>query len=426
LIQATLRGATVVKGKKQTYDNTSISALKGADRVRKRPSVIFGSDGLEGCQQSFFEILSNSIDEAREGYGDEIMITRHLDQSITVEDHGRGMPVEYNDREARYNWELIYCELYAGGKYQNNDGDIYEYSLGLNGLGACATQYSSEFFDVRVWRDGHQFELHFEKGENIGGLKSTVCDYPRTGTKQTWKPDLAVFTDIAIPSTFYKDVLRKQAIVNAGLKFDFYDEIEDERTIFLYKNGILDYMDEINDGKNFSKIMHYKDAGVGRDREDKAEYKVKAEVAFSFNNEINLLEYYHNSSFLEHGGSPDKAVRSSFVSEIDKYIKKLGKYTKDEKKITFQDIQDSLVLVVNSFSTLTSYENQTKKAITNRFIQEFLTEFIRHELEIYFIENKAEAERVIEQILINKRSRENAEKTRLNLKEKARHQDRSQ
>lgn len=408
----------MVKGKKQTYDNTSISSLKGADRVRKRPAVIFGSDGLEGCQQSFFEILSNSIDEAREGYGSVIKVTRHKDLSVSVQDQGRGIPLEFNDKEGRFNWELIYCELYAGGKYQNNDGDIYEYSLGLNGLGACATQYSSEFFDVTVWRDEHQFDLHFEKGENILGLRKTPCRYKQTGTRQFWRPDLDVFTDIRIPSSFYKDILRKQAIVNAGLTFDYYDEEADEHTTFLYKNGILDYMDEINEEKNFSKVMHYKDSGLGRDREDKPEYKVKAEVAFAFNNEVNLLEYYHNSSYLEHGGAPDKAVRSAFVSELDKYIKKMGKYTKDEKKITFQDIQDSLVLVVNSFSTLTSYENQTKKAINNKFIQEFLTEFIRHELEIYFIENKSEAERVMDQILINKRSRENAEKTRLNLKKK--------
>jgi DNA gyrase subunit B len=162
--------------------------------------------------------------------------------------------------------------------------------------------------------------------------------------------------------------------------------------------------------------MHYVDNGQGRDRSDKPEYKVKAEVAFAFNNDVNLIEYYHNSSFLEHGGAPDKAVKSAFVSEIDRLIKKLNKYQKNDKKITFQDIQDSLVLVVNSMSTLTSYENQTKKAINNKFIQEFLTEFIRHELEVYFIENRVEAEKVIDQLLINKRSRETAEKTRLNLK----------
>lgn len=406
------------KKDKGTYDNSSILSLKGADRVRKRPGVIFGSDGIEGCQHSFFEILSNSIDEAREGHGDVIKVIRHLDYSITIEDFGRGIPLDFNEKEQRYNWELVYCELYAGGKYNNNDAEHYEYSLGLNGLGACATQYASRWFDVIVKRDGMRFELHFERGENLEGMKKTPINTKQSGTIQRWLPDLDVFTDIAIPLEYFQMVLKKQAVVNSGLKFEFLDEFSGETHVYMYRNGIVDYLEEINQHKSFSKIMHYEDQGKGRDRLDKPEYRVKAEVAFSFNNDVNLIEYYHNSSWLEHGGAPDKAVRSAFISEMDSLIKKLNKYTKNEKKITFQDIQDSLVLVVNSFSTLTSYENQTKKSITNKFIQEFLTEFIRHELEVYFIENRAEAERVIDQILINKRARENAENTRLSIKKK--------
>lgn len=408
------------KRKKNTYDNSSISALKGADRVRKRPSVIFGSDGLEGCQHSFFEILSNSIDEAREGFGNLIQVIRHADWSITVKDRGRGMPLEYNTKERRYNWQLIFCELYAGGKYNNNDGENYEYSLGLNGLGACATQYSSEYMDVVVHRENKAFKLHFEKGKNKNkGLHiEEDVTYDHTGTTIHWKPDLDVFTDIEIPLSFYQDIMRKQAIVNAGLKFILTDEATEETFEYLYENGIQDYIDEINEGKNFTDIKYYSDEGRGKDREDKPEYKVKAEVAFCFNNEISSLDYYHNSSFLEHGGSPDKAVKNAFVYEIDKLIKKLGKYQKGEKKVSFIDIQDSLILIINSFSTITSYENQTKKAITNKYIQEFLTDFLKRDLEIYFIENIVEAEKIIDQILVNKRSREKAEKTRLNLKKK--------
>ncbi len=405
----------MVKGKKQ-YDNESISSLKGADRVRKRPAVIFGSDGIEGCKHSFFEILSNSIDEAREGYGTEITVIRHQDQSITVMDQGRGIPLDYNQNEERYNWELVYCELYAGGKYKNITGESYEYSLGLNGLGACATQYSSEYMDVTVFRDGNQFDLHFEKGENIGGLIKQKSNRKETGSIQKWKPDLDVFTDIQIPLEFFQETLKRQSIVNKGLKFILIDEETEVTFEFIYENGIIDYIEEISGETNLNKIQVFSDEGKGRDREDKLEYKVKAELAFCFNNEVNLLEYYHNSSFLEHGGSPDKAVKLAFTNEIDKLIKKLNKYNKTEKKITFVDVQDSLVLVSNSFSTMTSYENQTKKAITNKFIQDFITEFIRKNLEIYFIENMDEAERIAEQILINKRSREKAEVTRLNLK----------
>lgn len=404
--------------RKTEYGNESISSLKGADRVRLRPGVIFGSDGLDGCQHSFFEILSNSIDEAREGHGNVIEVTRFADHSIMVQDWGRGLPVDYNTKEERYNWELVYCELYAGGKYQNNSGENYEYSLGLNGLGACATQYSSEYFDVTVFRDGYKYQLHFEKGENIGGLSKEKCKYEQTSTIQKWKPDIQVFTDISIPLEYFQTVLKKQAVVNAGLRFVLKDEESGETFVYCYENGIVDYIKEITGEDGFTDIQFYETATNGRDREDKPEYKVKMQIAFCFNNQTNLLEYYHNSSFLEYGGAPDKAVKNAMVYEIDKCIKARGKYNKDEAKITFADIEDSLILVVNSFSTVTSYENQTKKSITNKFIQETMTDFLKQQLEIYFIENKLESDKIVEQILVNKRSRETAEKTRINIKKK--------
>ena len=404
--------------KSQSYGNQSISALKGADRVRLRPGVIFGSDGLEGCEHSVFEILSNSIDEAREGFGSIIQVTRHTDHSITIKDQGRGVPLDFNDKENRFNWELVFCELYAGGKYQNNSGENYQFSLGLNGLGSCATQYSSEFMDVTVYRDGHRFDLHFEKGQNIGGLKKERCKYEQTGTSITWRPDLAVFTDINIPLEYYQTTLKKQAVVNAGLTFTLYDEATGQRFEYLYQDGIKDYLKELTQEKGFTEIQFYETATKGRDRADKPEYRLKMQIAFCFNNEINLLEYYHNSSFLEYGGAPDKAVKNAFVYEIDKTLKNRNKYNKDEAKITFADIEDSLILVVNSFSTETSYENQTKKSITNKFIQEAMTDFLKEQLEIYFIENKIESEKILEQVLVNKRSRETAERTRINIKKK--------
>ena len=407
------------------YDNESISALKGADRVRKRPGVIFGSDGLEGCEHAFFEILSNSIDEAREGYGREIHVTRYLDHSIRVEDFGRGMPLDYNEKEQRYNWELIYCELYAGGKYSNDSGENYEYSLGLNGLGACATQYSSEFFDVISRRDGYEYRLHFERGENRtdapNGMIKTPYAGKKTGTVQHFKPDIQVFTDIDIPLAFYQETLKRQAVVNAGLRFILKDETGPDRFEtyeFLYENGIRDYVAELAGETALTAPQYFKTERTGRDRPDKPEYRVKAEAAFCFSNAAPLIEYYHNSSFLEHGGAPDKAARSAFVSAIDAYLKKTNKYQKNESKVSWNDISDSLILVTNGFSTYTSYENQTKKAITNRFIQEMMTEFLRSSLEVYFTENRQEADRIADQVLVNKRAREQSERTRLSLKKK--------
>ena len=407
--------------KKQVYGNESISSLKGADRVRKRPAVIFGSDGLEGCQHAVFEILSNAIDEAREGHGDTITVTRYLDHSIEVEDFGRGCPVDWNESEQRYNWELVFCELYAGGKYDNNKGGDYEYSLGLNGLGACATQYSSRWFDAVIRRDGFKYSLHFEKGEIVGDMVKEPADRKKTGSSFRWLPDLEVFTDINIPADFFRDVLKRQSVVNAGVTFRFRSEITPgrfETEDYLYQNGIVDYVNEMAEGQAMTMTQFWETERKGRDRADMDDYKVKITAALCFSNQVNRLEYYHNSSWLEHGGAPEKAAKNAFVYAIDAYIKQAGKYTKTESKITFQDVQDCLVLVTNCFSTQTSYENQTKKAITNKFVQEAMTEFFRERLQVYFIENKAEADRIAEQVLINKRSRETAEKTRLNIKKK--------
>ena len=410
--------------KKQDYGNDSISALKGADRVRKRPGVIFGSDGLEGCEHAVFEILSNSIDEAREGHGRTITVTRFADRSIQVEDAGRGCPVDWNEKEQRYNWELVYCELYAGGKYDNVSGDNYEYSLGLNGLGACATQYASRYMDVTVWRDGFEYTLHFQRGEIVGELGKTPLPKSqarKTGTRTRWLPDLDVFTDIAIPAEYFTDVMKRQAVVNAGVTFRFRNETEPgrfEEAEFLYENGIMDYVTELAGEGSLTAPVFWQTEKKGRDRADKPEYKVKLSVACCFSNKVNVIEHYHNSSWLEHGGSPEKAAKSAFVSAIDKYLRDQGKYQKSESKITWADIEDCLVLVSNNFSTQTSYENQTKKAITNKFVQEAMTEFLRSNLEIYFIENPFDAEKIGEQVLLNKRSREKAEETRLNVKKK--------
>lgn len=404
----------------QEYGNQSITSLKGADRVRKRPAVIFGSDGIEGCEHSIFEILSNSIDEAREGFGHTITITSFSDYSIEVEDHGRGIPVDYNENEQRFNWELIFCEMYAGGKYNNNEGESYEFSLGLNGLGLCSTQFASKYMDVDIRRDGFQYILHFEKGENIGGLTKTPYTKKDTGTKIRWKPDLEVFTDIDVQPEYFIDMIKRQAIVNANVNFVFRKQNGKsfDITEFNYKEGITDHVKELVGEDSLTPVQSWVAEKMAKDRADKPEYKVKMNIAFAFSNKVKTAEYYHNSSWLEYGGAPEKAVKNAFVYQIDAYLKANAKYNKNESKINFTDVEDCLVIVISSFSSITSYENQTKKAITNKGIQDALVETLRHQLEVYFIENPIEADKIAAQVLINKRSREDAEKTRLNIKKK--------
>lgn len=404
--------------KKQEYGNESIKSLKGADRVRKRPAVIFGSDGLEGCEHSVFEIMSNSIDEAREGYGNKICVTRFLDGSVEVQDFGRGIPVDYNKNEDKYNWELLFCEMYAGGKYDNG-GDNYEFSLGLNGLGLCATQYASEYMEAEIHTDGYKYTLHFEKGENIGGLKKEKYDKKDTGTRIKWKPDLDVFTDINIPIEYFQETIKRQAIVNDGVKFILKNQTSAskfETFEYCYNDGIMDYVKEIAGNTAFTTPQYWECERKGKDREDLPEYKLKIKSAICFSLKNQLKEYYHNSSFLEHGGAPEKAFRSAFVNQINAYLKANNKYSKNDGQINIQDVEDCIIFVVSSFSTQTSYENQTKKAITNKFIQEAMTDFFRKQLEVYFIENKMDADKISNQVLINMRARIKAENTRKTLK----------
>lgn len=406
--------------KKATYGNESIKSLRGADRVRKRPAVIFGSDGLEGCEHSIFEIMSNSIDEAREGRGNRIVVTRYLDGSYEVQDFGSGIPVDYNKNEQRENWELLFCEMYAGSKYDNAGGTgSYEFSLGLNGLGLCATQYASEYMDAEIHRDGYCYTLHFEKGENIGGLHKEPYHKRDTGSRIRWKPDIQVFTDINIPRDWFVSTMKRQAIVNDGVHFVLKEETAGgkfDTTEFCYQNGIQDYVAELAGDTAFTTPQYWECERVGRDRADLNDYKLKIKAAVCFSLKTQLKEYYHNSSFLEHGGSPEKAFRSAFVSQINAYLKANNKYAKSYGQINIQDVEDCVIFVVSSFSTNTSYENQTKKAITNKFIQEAMTDFFRRSLEVYFIENKMEAEKIANQVLVNMRARVKAENTRKTLK----------
>ncbi len=405
--------------KKPQYNNDSIVALKEEQRVRQKPAVIFGSDGVDGCEHAVFEIVSNSVDEAREGYGDKIIVTRFADKSVEVQDFGRGLPVDYNNTEKRYNWELVFCELYASGKYDNSSGGSYEFSLGTNGLGLCATQYASEYMEAEIHTGGFKYTLNFKKGKPDGEMVKEPYSKRDTGTRIKWRPDLEVFTDIDIPLEYFQDMLRHQSVVNAGVRFILKDQVGKgfETYEYYYEKGIEDYIAERVGNDALTGIQSWKNESECRDREDLGTYKLVTNVVVTFSNKVQFKEFYHNSSYLANGGSPEKATRAAFLSQIDSYLKQNNKYQKSDSKISFQDIEDCLAIVISSFSTQTSYENQTKKAINNKGIQDSITAFLKHQLEIYFIENPLEAEKIGNQVLINMRSRVKAEKTRQGIKE---------
>ncbi|MCR5522275.1 MAG: DNA topoisomerase [Clostridia bacterium] len=404
--------------KKKAYNNDSIRLLKDEERVREKPAVIFGSNGIDGCEHAIFEIVSNSVDEAREGYGNRIAVTRFEDYSVEVQDFGRGLPVDYNNKEGRYNWELLFCELYAGSKYDNNSDSNYEFSLGTNGLGLCATQYASEYMDAEIHAGGFRYLLHFEKGKPVGEMIKEPYAKKDTGTRIKWKPDLDVFTEINVSDEYYRDMLKHQSVVNAGIRFIYNNQVGKsfETTEFYYANGIEDYIKEKIGDEGLTPVQSWKYETECRDRDDLDKYKLKVNIALAFSNKIQFKEYYHNSSYLANGGSPDKATRTAFVYQIDALLKEKGKYQKSDGKIIFQDIDDCLDLIISSFSTVTSYENQTKKAINNKGIQDAMTAYIKNQLAVYFLENPLDADKIANQVLINMRSRVRAEKTRLDIK----------
>lgn len=401
---------------KEQYNNESIRKLTDLEAVRTRVSVYAGSADREGAFTTVEEIISNSVDEFKEGYGDTIYVTYHEDGRITVKDNGRGLPMDWNEGEQEHNYKLLLFTLNAGGKY---DSTHYGYSIGLNGIGASLATMSSEVAKVTSVRDGYVYEIEAAKGEPTGALSRTKnADNIPTGTTITWRPDLDVFDEVDFSDKWFTSYIKRQAIVNKGLQI-VYTNQQGEVSEYHYEKGIVDYIEEVTGDTAFTSSSYLEtDDMYGRDRKDRDDYKAKFEVAYTFSNDTPLMESYHNSSYLSEGGSPHNAIKSAFVHVIDRYIKENDGYKKKEKKISFEDIEDSLVIVANTYSTETQYKNQTKKAISNKFIQSKLNEILRENLHVFMIEHPLDAEKIAQQVLINKRSKEKAEKTRIDVRKK--------
>lgn len=400
------------------YDNDSIKSLGILGGVRAKPASV----GIENQNHTFIEILANAIDEANAGYGNEIIVIKNKDGSVTVRDFGRGVPMDKN-KDGEYAYKKVFDELWAGGKYDNNkseDGN-YKYSLGTNGLGACSTNYTSDFFIANAWYgDGKKYTVKYTKGvENKDGLIIADDDEPR-GTKITWKPSAEVFRGKSeIDDDFIIATLEDQAVVNGGLKFTFINDKTGEKTEYYYENGVVDYIKSLsNEDHVLTDVAFFSTEKKGRDNEEDEDYKIKADIYFSFNRETSFSRYYHNSSWLENGGTPEDFIKNSFTYVIDKFLKEQNMYNKNEKKISFDDISDSLIIVTSTYSTISLFSDQTKKKIKSDFMKQAITEWLREQLEIYFIENPNETKLILSQVLVNKRSREKAESIRLDVKKK--------
>lgn len=393
----------------ENYGNESIRQLKGADRVRKRPGVIFGSNDIVGCTHSVFEIISNSIDEAKAGYGDRVEVTYRKDGTVTVKDYGRGVPMDFNSTEGKYNWQLVFDELYAGGK-MDETGD-YTNSLGLNGLGCCATQYASEFMEVTSYRDGFKYQMSFKKGVPVGNLRKTTYDGP-TGTEITFKPDNEVFTETIVDVHELNDMCRRQAITNAGIhlivKYEGANEVD-----WYYEHGPQEFLEQIVEDR-MSNVSRYEGEVKCRNTPDDDPFTLSMNMAFTFSRQLSISEFYHNSSWLEDGGKTLDGFRKGAVKAIKRAIKDKGTFNKGDENINIRDIEDIMCIVFVSWcpGSKTFFGNQTKKEVLNAPFELAASNFTEEALTAWIVNNRKESDKILTEIVNNKRIREKADSVR--------------
>ena len=393
------------------YGQSAITSYKDEDQVRKRPSVIFGTNDEYGAAHGIYEIIANAIDEARAGYGTEIKVSIWEDGTVEVSDDGRGVPMDWNEKEQKFNWELVFCTLYASGKY---DSSNYGDALGLNGLGATAMQYASEFMDVYSTRDGKTSVMHFAKGRPAGDMQVIPAIREGSGTTIKFKPDSEVFInirDMALPPEYYVNILRRQAMLHAGLKIVFWHEKIGREVVMYYPNGIADFLGAVCERPLIKEVASYNDSKWGTDREEEDKYELKMRCAFTFSRETSLNELYHNGSHLYEGGVTLDALKFGVAKAFTDWGIEQGKLGKNDK-IQFKDVESILLFVGDTSAPghRTYFKNQTKAAINNPFIKQQYFEFIYYCFRLWLTQNNTEGSRVFGEVLANKAAREEADK----------------
>lgn len=415
-----------------------LDELKGSQSIRIRPSVVLGSDGIRGVQQTLFEIVTNAIDRWKDGYGDKVEIIRHKDNSYTIKDFADGLPCLWNEKSQAFNWDLALCTLNSGDNYKQSNSLTGK--LGNFGLGLTSSQFSSEYMNVIIRKEKVKYTLKFKEGrvvnketgefikeddnrhctkeENELVLLQEVNNDGYTGTEINYKPDLRVFTDINIDTNWIQTKLKRQAMINNGISLEFTDELNDLKITYEYDNKTEYIKDLINDNY-ISDFISFNGEGEGKDRKDLPTYLMDYSLDLVFNNDNSIQEYYHNSSELTELNN--NVTTSAFIKSITKAIHNYiteNKLYKAKEKIKYSDIEDSIDFILCTRSTRTSYANQTKLSIDNEFIKNFISKDIEDKLYLYLNENKFDSERIINQLLINMRANNNAEKTKANLRKK--------
>ena len=405
--------------KKNYYGNESIETIDTErDQVRQKPTIYFGTNDVKGCAHGTFELVTNSLDEIREGHGNFIKVVVDDNNVITVIDNARGVPMGYNTAKETFNWYLVYCKLFASGKYNASN---YGASAGLNGVGASITQFASTFMKVVSSRKelviengkeklvGKRYTMNFKDGHPDGELIVEDYDGP-TGTAVTYQPDRKVFLSIDIPVEIFLDRFRRMAMLipNATIMLDY------KGTPFTlsYPSGCAGYIEDACQDKVINDIIEISGEceGADDDFEDSEVYKAGFSVAFTFSRDVNFKEVYHNGTYLEEAGTSFDGFRYGLTKVIEEYARKSGKIAHNGR-IQFTDIDEMLVAIISTDcpGNLSYFKGQYKTAIGNPLLRKLASSVTLEELRKWAATHKDEMDKIVEAVLLNKEAREKAD-----------------
>ncbi|MBU0471058.1 MAG: DNA topoisomerase IV subunit B, partial [Nanoarchaeota archaeon] len=383
--------------KKETYDSKNITVLAGLDAVRKRPSMYIGSTSERGLHHLVYEVVDNSIDEAMIGECDEITVTVHKDNRVSVQDNGRGIPV---DKHPKYNMsgvELIMTKLHAGGKF---DKKTYQISGGLHGVGVSVVNALSEFLEVTVERNGKTYRQRYEKGKRVTDLKE-IGSTERRGTTVTFKPDKEIFAEIEFDLDTLTNRLRELAFLNKGLKILIYDERSDKKQAFHYEGGIISFVEFLNKRKEPVHIPIYL-------KKTKGDIELEVAMQYTTSYSENVFSFVNNINTHE-GGTHLIGFKTALTRCLNNYAEK--EKIKDAK-LTSDDVREGLTAIISIKIPDPQFEGQTKTKLGNSEVKGIVDSLVTNGLNTFLDETPKVAKNIIEKALSAAKAREAARKAR--------------
>ncbi len=382
------------------YDAESITILEGLSAVRKRPSMYIGSTDIHGVHHLIYEVLDNSIDEAMAGYCQRIKVTIHLDNSVTITDDGRGIPVDLHPKENRPAIEVVLTMLHAGGKFDNQN---YKVSGGLHGVGISVVNALAEYLEVTIRRDGQKYFQRYQRGHPITTLK-LVGDTEKSGTSLHFRPDEEIFQDIVINTHTLSKRLEELAYLNFGLEIDLFDERSQEEQTFKFDGGICSFIDHINETEQpFHNIIY----GKGEVEDVIIEFALQYHSAFQ-----NSIYSFANNIRTKEGGTHLSGFKTALTRTINSYIQNSDLPKKYQQKLSGEDVLEGLTAVVSVKIPNPQFEGQTKTKLGNSEVAGYVSQIVGEVVTTYLQENPKEAKDIVEKVVDTARARDAARKAK--------------